>query len=104
MTWSASWRRFKVKSMSVNVVGGEAPVPVREHFVFATRPEFFFDQVLVEFADAGLDVIAVEHKLPPVLSNPTDQQVNVVVVGVAVVDGYPFELGAEVALHSVNEV
>src|SRR5712691_7973142 len=64
-----------------HIIAGDASFPVRQHVVFSSWAKLLFEEVLVEFPDTSPDVIAIEHKFPPVVSNPTDQQVNVVVVG-----------------------
>ena len=68
------------------------------------RPQLAFDQFLAQFAEAALNVVAVERQIAAVIAHAANQQMNMVVVGVVMIDRDPLELGAEVPLHPGHKV
>src|SRR5579859_2463461 len=66
---------------------------------FKSRAELPRDDLLASSAHAELQVFAVDLQLRSVIANPSHKQVDMVVVGVVMIDCDPLKLGIEIALH-----
>ena len=66
--------------------------------------EFETGKLAGALADTVNDVIAVDDQILPQLVLAPDDDMHMGMAGVVVIDGYPVDLGAEVAFHPAHEV
>jgi len=68
----------------------------RSNFQIATRTKFQRDTLFRAGSKSPADVVAADNEIPTVIGTPTDQDMDVGIVGIPVIDCDPVDLGAEI--------
>jgi hypothetical protein len=75
-----------------------------QNFMLKSRPELPFEEFFAQLSDAVAHVIAIERECAAILSHAPDKQVDMLVVGVVVIDRDPLKPGAKIPLHPGHQV
>jgi hypothetical protein len=70
---------------------------------FKSRAQFLRHDFLASSSHAQLQVFSVDLQRPSVIANPSHEEMDMVVVGVVMIDCDPLKLGAEIALHLFDQ-
>ena len=82
----------------------DAAPPRLQIFLLVPRPQFALRQLPAEFADAAAHIVAIKGERATVVPHAPNQQVNVLVVGVVMIDRDPLQPCAQVPLHLRHQV
>ena len=84
--------------------GVDLPLEGAANIEIGAWPQFLSDEIARSVAHPFLDVVARDDEVLAVVTNATDDQMDMRMLGVPVIDRHPVEPGAEIFFHLPDEI